>query len=163
VILSTGLALGMADHAVEVFLGSITKRSIPYSPYAHQIDSPVSRHTLGKAVMQIRAAGRLAEAAVADLDRLDAEHRDPTERETLQFHTDAAYVWNECAAAIETLFRASGASAITKRLPMQLIARNCRAGSLHAANAVDTWLENLGRAMCGAEAGPSSTSVLERR
>ena len=113
--------------------------------------------------MQIRAAGRVADGAVADLDTLDAEQRNLSDEEVLQLHTDAAHVWNECADAVELLLRASGASAISTRLPMQLIARNCRAGSLHGANAIDTWLENLGRVRSGAQTGPSSTSVLERR
>jgi hypothetical protein len=73
-----------------------------------------------------------------------------------------AYVWDACAGAIETLFRASGASAIMKRQSLQLIARNCRAGSLHAAYNLDTWSENLGRELCGAESTAISTSVLER-
>jgi 3-hydroxy-9,10-secoandrosta-1,3,5(10)-triene-9,17-dione monooxygenase len=163
IVLSTGVALGMADQALEVFLASIGRRSVPYSPYKQQVDSPVAHHIIGRAAMQIRAAGRLADSAVADLDRLDAEGRDPGADEILQFHTDAAYIWNECATAIETLFRASGASAISKRMPLQLIARNCRAGSLHAANNVDTWMENLGRSIVGVDAGPSSMSVLERR
>jgi 3-hydroxy-9,10-secoandrosta-1,3,5(10)-triene-9,17-dione monooxygenase len=163
IVASTGVALGMADQAVEVFLESVAKRSIPYSPYANQIDAPIAHHTVGRAVMQIRAASRIAEAAVAELDRLDQEGVDPSPREVLQFHTDAAYIWDACATAIETLFRSSGASAISKRMPLQLIARNARAGSLHAANNLDTWLENLGRALVGAEAGPSSMSVLERR
>lgn len=163
IVSSTGVALGMADHAMEVFLASIGRRSVPYSPYTRQIEAPVAHHVVGRAAMQLRAAGRIADAAVADLDRLDRVGRDPSEREILQFHTDAAYVWDACASAIEILFRASGASAISKRLPLQLIARNCRAGSLHAANNPDTWMENLGRALCGVEAGPSSMSVLERR
>jgi alkylation response protein AidB-like acyl-CoA dehydrogenase len=163
VMSSTGVALGMADQAMEVFLSSIGRRSVPYSPYARQIDAPVAHHIIGRAAMQIRTAGRVADAAVAEFDRLDAEGADPSEREALQFHTDAAYVWDASATAIETLFRASGASAITKRMPLQLIARNCRAGSLHAANNLDTWMENLGRALVGVEAGPSSMSVLERR
>jgi 3-hydroxy-9,10-secoandrosta-1,3,5(10)-triene-9,17-dione monooxygenase len=163
IVSSTGIALGMADQAMEVFLASIGRRSVPYSPYTRQVDSPVAHHIIGRASMQIRAAGRIADAAVAEFDRLDSEGVDPTEHEIVQFHTDAAYVWNECATAIETLFRASGASAISKRMPLQLIARNCRAGSLHAANNVDTWMENLGRSMVGVEAGPSSMSVLERR
>jgi hypothetical protein len=50
-----------------------------------------------------------------------------------------------------------------KRQPLQLIARNCRAGSLHAAYNVDTWLENVGRALCGSGSLSISTSVLERR
>ena len=163
VVSSTGVALGMADQAMEVFLSSIGRRSVPYSPYTRQIDAPVAHHIIGRVAMQIRAAGSIADAAVAEFDRLDAEGADPSEQENLQFHTDAAYVWDACATAIETLFRASGASAISKRMPLQLIARNCRAGSLHAANNLDTWEENLGRALVGVKAGPSSMSVLERR
>jgi alkylation response protein AidB-like acyl-CoA dehydrogenase len=163
VVLSTGVALGMADQAMEVFLSSIGRRSVPYSPYTRQINAPVAHHIIGRVAMQIRAAGSIADAAVAEFDRLDAEGADPSEQENLQFHTDAAYVWDACATAIETLFRASGASAISKRMPLQLIARNCRAGSLHAVNNLDTWVENLGRALTGVQAGPSSMSVLERR
>ncbi len=163
VMLSTGVALGMADQAMEVFLSSIGRRSVPYSPYTRQIDAPVAHHIVGRVAMQIRAAGSIADAAVAKFDRLDAEGADPSEQDNLQFHTDAAYVWDACATAIETLFRASGASAISKRMPLQLIARNCRAGSLHAVNNLDTWVENLGRALTGVKAGPSSMSVLERR
>jgi 3-hydroxy-9,10-secoandrosta-1,3,5(10)-triene-9,17-dione monooxygenase len=163
IVSSTGVALGMADQAMEVFLSSIGRRSVPYSPYTRQIDAPVAHHIIGRVAMQIRAASSIADAAVAEFDRLDAEGADPSEQENLQFHTDAAYVWDACATAIETLFRASGASAISKRMPLQLIARNCRAGSLHAANNLDTWVENLGRALTGVQAGPSSMSVLERR
>jgi alkylation response protein AidB-like acyl-CoA dehydrogenase len=163
IVSSTGVALGMADQAMEVFLASIGRRSVPYSPYTRQVDSPIAHHIIGQTAMQIRAAGRIADAAVAEFDRLNAEGQDPTDSDIVQFHTDAAYVWNECASAIEALFRASGASAISKRMPLQLIARNCRAGSLHAANNVDTWMENLGRSMVGVDAGPSSMSVLERK
>lgn len=159
----TGLALGMADHALEVFLAGIGRRGIPYSPYANAATSPLLHHAVGRAHMRIRAAGTLADAAVAELDRCETEQRDLTESAALQFHADVAHVWHECAAAIETLFQASGASAITKRLPLQLIARNCRAGSLHAAYNIDTWLENVGRSLCGDESASISTSVLEQR
>jgi 3-hydroxy-9,10-secoandrosta-1,3,5(10)-triene-9,17-dione monooxygenase len=159
----TGVALGLADHAMEAFLGAVGKRSVPYSPYANALDAPVIHHAVGRAHMQIRAAAMLADAAVATLDRSDVERRDLSPREVLQYHTDVAYVWDACSSAIETLFRASGASAIMKRQPLQLIARNCRAGSLHAAYNIDTWLENAGRELCGAESAAISTSVLERR
>ena len=105
----------------------------------------------------------MADAAVADLDRYDAEDVDPDEHELLQFHADSAYVWDACSSAIESLFRASGASGIMKRLPLQLIARNCRAGSMHAAHNIDTWSENVGRALCGVEPASASMNVLERK
>lgn len=162
VMTSTGIAIGMADHALEVFTGGVAKRTIPYSPYKSQLQAPITHHAVGRAHTQIRAASRVAEAALAELDRFDADGVDPSQAEALQFHTDAAYVWHACAGAIETLFHSSGASAITKRQALQLIARNARAGSLHGANNIDTWMENLGRDLCGAEKATLSTSVLER-
>lgn len=162
-VTSTGIALGMADHAMEVFLDGVRRRSIPYSPYTNQIDAPIAHHTVGRAHAQIRAAGFVAAAAVAELDRCEAQGVDLSESETVQFHADVAYVWDACASAVEILLRASGASAIMKRLPLQLIARNCRAGSLHAANNLDTWMENIGRGLCGVETDSVSMSVLERR
>jgi 3-hydroxy-9,10-secoandrosta-1,3,5(10)-triene-9,17-dione monooxygenase len=161
-VVCTAIALGMAEHAMEVFVCGIDRRSIPYSPYKTQIDAPITHHTVGRAHAQIRAAGRVADAAVAELDRLDAAGTELSVLESLELHTDAAYVWDACAAAVEMLFRASGASAIMKRQPLQLIARNCRAGSMHGAHGIDTWLENIGRELCGADAGALSTSVLER-
>ncbi|MGN5632103.1 acyl-CoA dehydrogenase family protein [Streptomyces sp. AC154] len=162
-VTGTGTALGMADHAMEVFLGTLGKRTIPYSPYGNQTDAPITHLTVGRAHSQIRAAGLVADAAIAALDECERQGVDPTDRQVLQFHTDVAYVWDACSSAVETLFHSSGASAIAKRQPLQLIARNCRAGSLHAAHTIDTWLENLGRALCGAGSAPTFTTVLERR
>lgn len=162
-IINTGVALGMADNAMDVFVGGVEKRSIPYSPYARQVDAPITHLTVGHAHTQIRAAVAVADAAVAQLDRYEVDGTDPSDQETTQLHTDAAYVWDACSSAIEMLYRASGASAIIRRQPLQLIARNCRAGSLHSANNFDTWMENIGRTLCGVEAAPMSMSVLERR
>lgn len=163
VVTGSGLALGMADHALQVFLSGIEKRSVPYSPYPQQVEAPVTHLIVGRAHAQVRAASLVADDAVRTLDRLDAEARNPSERETLELHTDVAYVWDACASAVELLFHASGASAIMKRQPLQLVARNCRAGSLHAAHGIDTWMENLGRAICGVETDGESKNVLERR
>ena len=161
-ITSTGIALGMADHALEVFTAGIAKRTVPYSPYKSALQAPITHHTVGRAHTQIRAASRVADAALVELDRYDAEVQDLSPAQALQLHTDAAYVWHACAEAVETLFQSSGASAIVKRQPLQLIARNVRAGSLHGANNIDTWLENLGRDLCGAGSTALATSVLEK-
>ena len=163
VVSGTGVALGMADQAMEAFRGAVGKRSVPYSRYANALDAPIIHHAVGQAHLQIRAAGVLADAAVTELDRREIEQTDLSAGDALQYHADVAYVWDACSSAIETLFRASGASAIMKRQPLQLIARNCRAGSLHAAYNIDVWLENIGRELCGAESTAISTSVLERQ
>ncbi len=42
ILVGTGNAVGMAEHALEVFLESIAKKTIAYSPYNRQEDAPVT-------------------------------------------------------------------------------------------------------------------------
>jgi 3-hydroxy-9,10-secoandrosta-1,3,5(10)-triene-9,17-dione monooxygenase len=162
IISGSGNAVGMAEYALELFIEGTGKKAIAYSPYKRQQDAPVTHLNVGYAQMQIRAARRVAEAALGDIDRLRDENRDVSEEDTVRYHADTAYVWDSCATAIEALFRASGASGISKKQPLQLIARNCRAGSMHAAHNIQTCMENYGRQLCGVEAAVKSSSVLER-
>jgi hypothetical protein len=60
------------------------------------------------------------------------------------------------------LFKASGASGISKKQPLQLVARNCRAGSMHAVHNIQTCMENYGRHLCGVETEVTSVTMLER-
>lgn len=162
VMVGTGNALGMAEHALELFLGSIGKKAIAYSPYARQQDAPVTHLNVGQVRMQINAARRLAEATLDELDRLHDDDAEPPAADLVRFHADAAFVWDTCATAIETLFKASGASAIARKQPLQLVMRNCRAGSLHAVHNIQTCMENYGRQLCGIELKQCSGNVLER-
>ena len=112
--------------------------------------------------MQIDAARRIAEASLDSLDRRYEEDREPTQDDTVRYHADAAYVWDSCATAIESLFKASGASAISKKQQLQLVARNCRAGSMHAILNIQTCMENYGRHLCGVDSTITAVSVLAR-
>ena len=162
IMVGTGNAVGMAEHALELFLEGVGKKPIAYSPYARQQDAPVTHLTAGFVTMQIKAARCIAEAALDDLDRLHETGEDVTPEETVRYHADASFVWDTCATASETLFKASGASAIAKKQPLQLVARNCRAGSMHAVHNIQTCMENYGRQLCGVENKVTSASVLER-
>ena len=162
VMVGTGNAVGMAAHALEVFLAGIGKKPIAYSPYAHQRDAPVTHLNVGAVQMQVKSARCVALTALEDLDHLHETGDDATPAEMIRYHADAAFVWDSCATAAETLFRTSGASGISKTQPLQLIARNCRAGSMHAAHNIQTCLENYGRQLCGIDTRPSSGNVLER-
>lgn len=162
IVAGSGNAIGMAEHALEMFLSSIGRKSIAYSPYATQKDAPVTHLNVGQARMQIKAARGVAEAAIGDLDRLHDEGVDATPTDLVRYQADAAFVWDSCANAIESLFRASGASGIAKTQLLQLIARNCRAGSMHAAHNIQTCIENYGRQLCGVQGKVTSINVLER-
>ena len=162
IVAGSGNAVGMAQHALELFLESIGKKPIAYSPYKRQQDAPVTHLNVGYAQTQIRAARGIAEAALDDLDALHSQDRDVTRQEIVRYHADVAYIWDSCATAIESLFRASGASGISKKQPLQLIARNCRAGSMHAAHNIQTCMENYGRQLCGIDDAVTSANVLER-
>lgn len=162
IMVGTGNAIGMAEHALELFLDSIDKKPIAYSPYNRQKDAPITHINVGTVRMQIKAARCVAEAALDDLDRLHEEGGLATPADIVRYHADGAYVWDTCATAVEALFKASGASGIAKKQPLQLVARNCRAGSLHAAHNIQTCMENYGRQLCDVESNIVSTSVLER-
>jgi alkylation response protein AidB-like acyl-CoA dehydrogenase len=162
IMVGTGNAVGMAEHAIELFLNGIGKKAIAYSPYKRQQDAPVTHLNVGYAQMQIKAARRIAEVALDDLDRLHATGGDIAQADVVRYHADAAFVWDSCATAIETLFKASGASGISKQQPLQLVARNCRAGSMHAVHNIQTCMENYGRHLCGVESEVTAVSVLER-
>ena len=162
IMVGTGNAVGMAEHALELFLDGIGKKAIAYSPYKRQQDAPVTHLNVGYAQMQIKAARLVAEAALDDLDRLHAEGGDITQADVVRYHADAAFVWDSCATAVELLFKASGASGISKKQPLQLVARNCRAGSMHAVHNIQTCMENYGRHLCGVETEVTSANVLER-
>jgi alkylation response protein AidB-like acyl-CoA dehydrogenase len=162
IMVGTGNAVGMAQHALELFLDSIGKKPIAYSPYNRQKDAPVTHINVGTVKMQIKAARCVAEAVLDDLDRLHEDGGLATPADILRYHADGAFVWDTCATAVETLFKASGASGITKKQPLQLVARNVRAGSLHAAHNIQTCMENYGRQLCDIESNVVSASVLER-
>jgi len=163
VMVGTGNAIGMASHALEVFLQGVGKKPIAYSPYARQQDAPVTHLNVGQVQMQINAARRVAEAALDELDRLCETGEEPTPADMVRFHADTAYVWDTCATAAETLFKASGASAIARKQPLQLVARNCRAGSMHAVHNIQTCTENYGRQLCGvSDSKVTSGNIMER-
>lgn len=162
VVVSTGNAVGMAEHALEVFLEGIGKKSIAYSPYDVQQNAPVTHLTVGYFKMQIKAARGIAREAIEYLDRLHETGEEATHADLVRFQADAAYIWDSCATAIETLFKASGASSIAKKQPLQLIARNCRAGSMHAGLNVQTFMENYGRLLCGVTSTVTAVNPLER-
>ena len=162
ILVGSGNAIGMAEHALELFLQSIGKKPIAYSVYSRQQDAPITHINVGHASMQIKAARRVAEAALDELDRMYEEGSEATPADGVRFHADTAFIWDTCATAIETLFKASGASAIAKKQPLQLVARNCRAGSLHAVHNIQTCLENYGRHLCGTDIKAISGNVLER-
>ena len=163
VMVGTGNAVGMAGHALEVFLQGVGKKPIAYSPYARQQDAPVTHLNVGQVQMQINAARRVAEASLDELDGLRDSGEEPSPADLVRFHADAAYIWDTCATATETLFKASGASAIAKKQPLQLVARNCRAGSMHAVHNIQTCTENYGRQLCGvSDSKVNSGNIMER-
>ena len=83
-------------------------------------------------------------------------------QETLQFHTDAAYVWDACSSRHRDAVQGIRCVGDHEATAPAVDRPQRRAGSLHGANNIDTWLENLGRSLCGAQQATLSTSVLER-
>ena len=162
IMVGSGNAVGMAEYALELYLESADKKPIAYSTYKRQADAPVTHLNVAYAKMQIKAARLVAEAALDDLDRLHEENGDVSPSEMTRYQADTAFVWDTCATVAESLFKASGASAVARKQPIQLVARNCRTGSMHAVHSIQTCMENYGRYLCGFEIKLSTGNVIER-
>jgi alkylation response protein AidB-like acyl-CoA dehydrogenase len=144
-------ALGMARAAIDHFVARAHKRPITYTFYDDQAHAPITHIRLGEAIVKIDAAAALARQDLCGLlrDAADAHELTPLEKSELRGH--AGYGSRLCLEAAESMFLASGGSAISESNPLQRIARDIHAANMHGIMYLDTNLETLGRVKCGLE------------
>lgn len=142
---NSGPALGLAHAAVDFFAQHVQGRPITFTRYGDQSQAPATHRQLGEAQMKILAAtalsGRLA-------DRVHCRAADRTAHtlaERAEARALAAYSTQLAREAVEIVQSASGASSIRRGVPIQRLARDVRAMSLHAALNTESALEIHGR------------------
>jgi alkylation response protein AidB-like acyl-CoA dehydrogenase len=150
-VASTGAAVGLAQAALDVFLERLPGRMITYTHYTDQAQAPVTHLQLAEAAARARSAELLARDLCRLLDGAAAEGRELDVAERARVRGEVALVVRECRTAVEILFDNSGASSIQRSVPIQRIARDMRALSVHAALNWSTNLEVYGRVLVGAD------------
>lgn len=146
----SGVALGLAQAARDLFFERLPGRGITYTHYEERSHAPVTHLTVARAEIAVEEAAfhtrRAAE--IADTGGEDGEWS-MADRSRVRLHMGAACT--RAREAVTLLADASGASSLYSSVPIQRVERDMRALSLHAIMHPDTNLELHGRVLCGLE------------
>ena len=146
---AAGAPVGIARGALAAFLERLPGRSITYTDYAEQSQAPVTHLQVGEAMMKIHSADAHGRRAIELAAGAPAGEFTLTDRALVRAH--AAHATALARDAVDVLYRASGASAIQRSVPIQRYQRDIQALANHAFLADATSLELLGRVVCGLE------------
>ncbi|ONK09809.1 acyl-CoA dehydrogenase [Streptomyces sp. MP131-18] len=151
---STSTLIGMAQGAYDLFLERV-HRPLSYTAWQDQAEHPLTQIQVATAANQLAAARALlaAQAGIVQ-ERADAGERLTTE-ERATLRGQCGFAVKLAREATQTLFAASGASAIQRSLPIQRFFRDVQGFSMHAVMTPDANLEVYGRVLLGLD--PNTT------
>jgi 3-hydroxy-9,10-secoandrosta-1,3,5(10)-triene-9,17-dione monooxygenase len=139
----TGPALGAARTTIETFIAHIENRNLPFSMHK-QVDSSQTHQLLGEVMLEVESAElMLAKAAAMTRDYADAGKIMPIEERSLVRAYSSGAV-RQCVSAIESMFLASGGTALQINYPLQQLLRDSKAMAAHAALAHENNLQLWG-------------------
>ncbi len=144
---SCGIPLGLAAAAVDLFHDRIHKRGITFTQYDKQNEAVVTHLQMDEAVMKLEEARFHAERCAESAMRVANDLDNVLNRVRTRAHL--AWCLMRCREVVEVVQKASGASAIHLRDPLQLMVRDVQALSLLAWMAFATNAELHGRVECG--------------
>ncbi len=146
---SVGCVLGMAKGAKDTFFERLPERKITYTGYEKQAQAPLTHLQVNAAVMKIDEAEFHAHRLAELVDTKGAQNAPWTVEERVRARADLGAVCGLSKEAVDILASASGGSSIYSDQPMQRIARDVNAVTMHALMHPDTNAELYGRILCG--------------
>jgi alkylation response protein AidB-like acyl-CoA dehydrogenase len=150
-----GTPLGTARGALDAFMERLPGRAITFTDYVHQSEAPVTHLQVGEATLKIASGDAHVRRACEILDRHPGGAMSLGDRIKCRAHI--SYSTRLAREVVDTLFAASGASAIQPDVPIQRFQRDIQALSNHAIMSPTTTTELYGRFLCGLE--PNTTLV----
>ena len=148
---SVGCVVGMAKAAREAFFARLPERKITYTGYSKQAKAPLTHLQVDAAVMKIDEAEFHAHRLAELVDTKGVQNAPWTVEERVSARADLGAVCRLAKEAVEILATASGGSSIYSDQPIQRIARDVNAVTMHALMHPDTNAELHGRILCGLE------------
>lgn len=148
---SVGCVVGMAKAAKEVFFARLPERKITYTGYSKQAKAPLTHLQVDAAVMKIDEAEFHAHRLAGLVDTKGVQNASWTVEERVGARADLGAVCRLAKEAVDILATASGGSSIYSDQPIQRIARDVNAVTMHALMHPDTNAELHGRILCGLE------------
>src|SRR5580704_8164012 len=148
---SVGCVVGMAKAAKEAFFARLPERKITYTGYSKQAKAPLTHLQVDAAVMKIDEAEFHAHRLAELVDTKGVQNAPWTVGERVSARADLGAVCRLAKEAVDILATASGGSSIYSDQPIQRIARDVNAVTMHALMHPDTNSELHGRILCGLE------------
>ncbi len=148
---SVGCVVGLAKAAKEAFFARLPERKITYTGYDKQAKAPLTHLQVADAVMKIDEAEFHAHRLAAMVDTKGVENAPWTIEERVRARADLGAVCRLGKEAVDILASASGGSSIYNDQPIQRIARDINAVTMHALMHPNTNAELYGRILCGLE------------
>jgi alkylation response protein AidB-like acyl-CoA dehydrogenase len=146
---SVGTMVGLAKGARDAFFERLPGRKITYTDYTSQSEAPITHLQVAAAVMKIDEAEFHAHRLAGVVDGKGAEGAAWTLEERARARADLGAVCRLSKEAVDILADASGGSSIYTDVPIQRIARDVQAVTMHALMHPDTNAELYGRVLCG--------------
>ena len=145
-----GTPLGLGEAAMDLFEERIGRRGITYTTYLRQADAAVTHLQMAEARMKLDEARfhgmRIVQSAESGTEKLDLLGQ-------ARCRADVTWDIRLCREAIDIIHAASGAQAIHRKDPLQRIARDIHALSVHSLFLPTTVAELYGRILCGLDPG----------
>ena len=148
-----GPAVGIAEGAINDFIGYVPGRTNPQLRGAAQIDSPLTHQTVAEAKAQVDAARMLLHRAADDIHEAAENGGEMPVEIRARIRMDSAYAVRLCMEAAEAMFLASGGSGLAESNPVQRAWRDLHAINQHALLQLPTNAEIYGRTILGLDPG----------
>ncbi|MCR2783271.1 MULTISPECIES: acyl-CoA dehydrogenase family protein [unclassified Microbacterium] len=143
------VAVGMAQGALESFIGTAPKRTPFNLPYATIADAPGTQIAVGRSQAAIDVARAAVERVADTVDRMSAEGIDFSPVDATRTHMELVYTIRLCRDAIADIEEALGSSAAILTNQIQRAHRDIRVLASHGAIRFDPLAELTGRDALG--------------
>jgi 3-hydroxy-9,10-secoandrosta-1,3,5(10)-triene-9,17-dione monooxygenase len=144
-----GTPIGIARGAIDAFFDRLPGRGIAYTYYTNKTEAPITHLQVGEASLKLESADAHVRRAAAILDRHAGGPIPKQARVKVRAHI--SYATGLARETVDTLFNASGATAIQTQVPIQRLQRDMQALANHAVLHAQTGMELYGRVLCGLE------------
>ncbi len=148
---SVGTVVGLAKAARDAFAKRLPDRKITYTSYESQRGAPITHLQIAEAAMKTDEAQFHAQRLTALVDGKSTDGSPWKLEDRALARGDLGAVCRLADQAASILAEGSGGTSIYNSVPIQRIARDIKAVSLHALMHPDTNTELYGRVLCGLE------------
>lgn len=146
-------AIGMARHALAGFMRRLPGRTVAYTFGQLQREMAITHIQLAEAATKIDVAHLMLHAMIDEIEQYASIRSLMPMARRAKARMDCAQAVRFCLEAVDTLYYASGGSALMDANEVQLAARDIRAASMHGVLHLETTQEMYGRTLLGLPPG----------